>query len=79
MHALERNNTCILRIVLENLIMSSVRWESQFPYTLAFNLFKQHIEEINRVYWAFVPTANTIKSFAKKNLVNDEANPKTFF
>ena len=59
--------------------MSNVRWESPFPYTLAFNLFKQHIEEINRSYWAFVPTVNTIKSFAKKSLVNDEADPKKFF
>ena len=40
--------------------MSNVRWESPFPYSLAFNLFKQHFEEINRSYWAFVPAANTI-------------------
>lgn len=59
--------------------MSNIRWESPFPYTLAFNLFKKHIEEINRSYWAFVPTANTIKSFAKKSLVNDNADPKSFF
>lgn len=59
--------------------MSNVRWKSPFPYTLAFNLFKQHIEEINRSYWAFVPTANTIKALAKKNLVNDDADPKSFF
>ena len=59
--------------------MSNVRWKSPFPYTLAFNLFKQHIEEINRSYWAFVPTANTIKTLAKKNLVNDDADPKRFF
>jgi len=59
--------------------MNSIRWESPFPYTLAFNLFKQHIEEISRAYWAFVPTANTIKSFAKNNLENDDADPKSFF
>lgn len=59
--------------------MSNVRWEASFPYTLAFNLFKQHFEEINRAYWAFVPTANTIKSMAKKSLVNDDADPKRFF
>lgn len=46
--------------------MSNVRWKSPFPYALAFNLFKQHIEEINRSYWAFVPTANTIKALAKR-------------
>lgn len=59
--------------------MNNIRWESPFPYTLAFNLFKKHLEEINRAYWAFVPAANTIKSLAKKNLVNDEADPKNFF
>lgn len=59
--------------------MSNVRWESPFPYSLAFNLFKQHFEEINRSYWAFVPVANTIKSFAKKNLIDDSADPKKFF
>ena len=48
----------------------------RFPYSLAFNLFKQHFEEINRSYWAFVPVANTIKSLAKKNLVDDNADPK---
>lgn len=59
--------------------MSNVRWESPFPYSLAFNLFKQHFEEINRSYWAFVPVANTIKSYAKKNLMDDSADPKKFF
>lgn len=59
--------------------MSNVRWESPFPYSLAFNLFKQHFEEINRSYWAFVPAANTIKSFAKKSLLDDNADPKKFF
>lgn len=59
--------------------MGNVRWESPFPYSLAFNLFKQHFEEINRSYWAFVPAANTIKSFAKKTLLKDNADPKTFF
>lgn len=59
--------------------MNNVRWESPFPYSLAFNLFKQHFEEINRSYWAFVPAANTIKSFAKKNLHDDSADPKSFF
>lgn len=59
--------------------MSNVRWESPFPYSLAFNLFKQHFEEINRSYWAFVPVANTIKSLAKKNLIDDDADPKKFF
>lgn len=59
--------------------MKNVRWESPFPYSLAFNLFKQHFEEINRSYWAFVPASNTIIALAKKNLVDDNANPLTFF
>ena len=59
--------------------MSSVRWNSPFPYTLAFNLFKQHFEEINRTYWAFVPASNTIKALAKKSLIDDNADPKEYF
>lgn len=53
--------------------------EIAVPYTLAFNLFKQHIEEINRSYWAFVPTKKYNQSTCKKNLVNDDADPKSFF
>lgn len=59
--------------------MGNVRWESPFPYSLAFNLFKQHFEEINRSYWAFVPAANTIKALAKKSLTDNNADPKKFF
>lgn len=59
--------------------MNNVRWKSPFPYTLAFNLFKQHFEEINRSYWAFVPAANTVKALAKRNLIEDAADPKKFF
>ena len=58
--------------------MSNVRWESPFPYTLAFNLFKKHLEEINRSYWAFVPAANTIKALANQELVDKTADPKNF-
>ena len=45
--------------------MANERWESPFPYTLAYNLFKQHFTELNRVYWAFVPAKDTIKKAAK--------------
>ena len=55
------------------------RWQSPFPYTLAFNLFRQHITELNKVYWAFVPASNTIKKAAKKELATDDADPKTYF
>ncbi|WP_455902421.1 hypothetical protein [Clostridium sp.] len=59
--------------------MSNVRWETKFPYSLAFNLFKQHLEEINRSYWAFVPAYNTIVKIANGKLNNDDANPRDFF
>mgnify|MGYP003242742507 FL=1 len=59
--------------------MANERWESPFPYTLAYNLFKQHFTELNRVYWAFVPAKDTIKKAAKNALPNDDADPKSFF
>lgn len=59
--------------------LSSIRWESPFPYTLAFNLFKQHFEEINRSYWAFVPASNTIRKLAKTELEKENKDPKSFF
>lgn len=59
--------------------MSNERWNSPFPYTLAFNLFRKHFTELNQIYWSFVPAYNTIVSNAKKQLVNDNADPKTFF
>lgn len=59
--------------------MNNVRWESPFPYTLAFNLFKQHFEEINRSYWAFVPSSNTIKKAAKEALQENNSAPTDFF
>lgn len=59
--------------------MANERWNSPFPYTLAFNLFKKHFTELNQIYWSFVPAYNTIVSKAKKSLVTDEADPKTFF
>ena len=55
------------------------RWNSPFPYTLAFNLFRHHITELNKVYWAFVPASNTIKKSAQTVLVSDDADPKSYF
>ncbi len=55
------------------------RWLSPFPYTLAFNLFRQHLTELNNVYWAFVPASNTIKKSAKIALAEDDADPKQYF
>lgn len=59
--------------------MMQERWHSPFPYTLAFNLFRKHITELNKVYWAFVPASNTIKKAAKIALVTDDADPKKYF
>lgn len=59
--------------------MNNVRWDSPLPYTLAFNLFKKHFEEINRSYWAFVPASYTIQALAKKHLIDDNADPRDFF
>ena len=59
--------------------MIDVRWNSPFPYTLAFNLFRKHITELNGIYWSFVPVSNTIISYAKRELQNDDADPKKFF
>lgn len=63
----------------ESLIMANERWISPFPCTLAFNLFKKHFTELNNAYWAFVPVSSTIISHARKALVIDSADPKSFF
>ena len=59
--------------------MANERWCSPFPHTIAYNLFKKHFTELNQVYWSFVPAYNTIVSKAKKELVSDEADPKSYF
>ena len=58
--------------------MMNERWKSTFPYTLAFNLFKKHITELNKAYWSFVPAANTIISLSKKE-TKFKDDPKSFF
>ena len=59
--------------------MEEIRWKAPYSNTLAFSLFKQHFEEISRSYWAFVPASNTIRKMAKDALIDDTADPKTFF
>lgn len=59
--------------------MADIRWTAPYSNTLAFSLFKQHFEEINRSYWAFVPASNTIRKLAKAALIDDAADPKKFF
>lgn len=60
-------------------VMTDERWNSPFPHTIAYYLFKKHFTELNQVYWSFVPAYNTILSEAKKNLNDDNADPKEYF
>ena len=60
-------------------IMANERWISPFSKTIAFTLFSKHFTELNDIYWAHVPAANTIESKAKKALTNPDKDPKTFF
>lgn len=59
--------------------MANERWISPFSKTIAFTLFSKHFTELNDIYWAHVPAANTIESKAKKALTNPDKDPKTFF
>ncbi|MBQ7661022.1 MAG: hypothetical protein IJS44_03100 [Clostridia bacterium] len=55
------------------------RWNSPFPHTLAFELFRRHFTELNNIYWAHVPAANTIQRKAKDALQSESSDPKSFF
>lgn len=59
--------------------MADERWRSPFAHTIAFALFKKHFTELNRVYWAHVPAANTIEKKAFEALKSDDADPKAYF
>ena len=55
------------------------RWNSPFPHTIAFVLFKEHFTELNNLYWAHVPAANTIEKKALEALKSEGADPKRNF
>lgn len=59
--------------------MANERWNSPFPHTIAFVLFKEHFTELNNVYWAHVPAASTIEKKALEALESEEADPKQYF
>lgn len=59
--------------------MANERWNSPFPHTIAFVLFKEHFTELNNVYWAHVPAASTIEKKALEALESEEADPKLYF
>lgn len=61
------------------MIVPDDRWNSPFPHTLAFELFRRHFTELNSIYWAHVPAANTIIKKAKDALQTEAADPKSFF
>lgn len=59
--------------------MANERWNSPFPHTIAFVLFKEHFTELNNVYWAHVPAASTIEKKALESLKSEDADPKLYF
>lgn len=59
--------------------MANERWNSPFPHTIAFVLFKEHFTELNYVYWAHVPAASTIEKKALEALKSEDADPKRYF
>lgn len=59
--------------------MANERWNSPFPHTIAFVLFKEHFTELNNVYWAHVPAASTIEKKALEALKAEDADPKRYF
>ena len=59
--------------------MANERWNSPFPHTIAFVLFKEHFTELNNVYWAHVPAASTIEKKALEALKSEDADPKRYF
>ena len=61
------------------MIIPNDRWESPFPHTIAFELFRLHFTELNNIYWAHVPAANTIIKKAKEALPTDSDDPKSYF
>ena len=59
--------------------MADERWNSPFPHTIAFVLFKEHFTELNNVYWAHIPAASTIEKKALEALKSEDADPKRYF
>lgn len=55
------------------------RWKSPLLHTIAYELFRQHLTEINNIYWSFVPANETIKKEARIALESNNGDPRTFF
>lgn len=57
----------------------NIRWEAPFSYSLAHDLFIQHLTELNKLYWSHVPAANTIEKKAMVFYETNQKTPKDFF
>lgn len=58
--------------------MDDYRWKSQFSFSIPYALFNKHFTELNSIYWAHVPAANTIEKNALDAL-GLEGAPKDYF
>ena len=55
------------------------RWNSPFAWSIPYNLFIKHFTELNSIYWAQVPAANTIEKKAIEFLKSDYEDPTKYF
>ena len=59
--------------------MANERWNSPFPWSIPYHLFQKHFTELNEIYWAHVPAANTIEKTTLAALGSSKEDPKKFF
>lgn len=59
--------------------MTDVRWNTPFDYSFAYKLFEKHFTELNEMYWAHVPAANTIQKMAMEFQTSGDNIPTHFF
>lgn len=59
--------------------MKNVRWNSPFPYSICHKLFIEHLTELNKMYWAHVPAANTIEKEAMSSYKGGNKELTKFF
>lgn len=56
-----------------------IRWKSPFKRSISYRLFSKHFTELNRMYWANIPAANTIKKRASEFSQEGNDNMLDFF
>lgn len=59
--------------------MKNFRWDTPFARSLSYKLFIEHYTEINDMYWANLPAANTIENNAMSYHKLGNNNPLDFF